>query len=468
MKTLLINPPWVRLFGFPVFTFPSGLCYIAAVLEDNGFDVSVYDMDNVKGRVKPILSSANSLDDRVYKEYLNVLDDFDHPLWKEVRAVISKQSPDIIGITAMATQYGPGQNIAKVAKEFDSDISVVMGGPHPTAMPEETLKNENIDIVVRREGEYTFLDLVKSLESKGNLRDVLGITYKEKDKVINNPDRPLIENLDDIPLPARHLVLRKEDYPPGAFGKIFASRGCPYNCIFCAPKKTWGKKVRYRSPQKVVDEIRHVYETYVTPMFTFNDSDFLVNKKFVSEICDLLIEEGPVINWDCSAKASEITDDLIKKMALSGCQSISVGVESGSDETLGKAKKGVTTEQIKKSRKILKDNFMVYCAYYMVGFPWETREDIYEMLSFIGDMDFDFEKVFVVATYPGTELYEMYKDEAKDLDWRYYLIQRPEYCANKNLSKKDFSKIIDTAEKGFKRGLTLKTKGMAFKFNSPR
>ncbi len=415
MKTLLINPPWVRLFGFPVFTFPSGLCYIAAVLEDDGFDVSVYDMDNVKGqtkgRVKPILSSPNSLDDKVYKEYLNLLDDLDHPLWKEVRTMISKQSPDIVGITAMATQYGPAQNIAKLAKEFDSDISVIMGGAHPTATPEVTLKNEDVDIVVRREGEYTFLDLVKTIESKGNLKDVLGITYKEKDGVIHNPDRPLIQNLDDLPIPARHLVLGKENYPPGVFGKIFASRGCPYNCIFCSPKKTWGKKVRYRSPEKVVDEIRQVYETYVTPTFTFNDADFLVNRKHVSKICDLLIEEGLIINWDCSAKASEITDEIIKKMALAGCNSISVGVESGSNKTLEMAKKGVTIEQIEESRRVLKENFIVYCAYYMVGFPWETREDIDEMLSFIRKMDFDFEKVFIVATYPGTELYEMYKDE---------------------------------------------------------
>ena len=467
MKTLLINPPWVRQFGFPVFTFPSGLCYIAAVIEEEGYDVSVYDIDNVKPRTKPLLSGINSLDDKVYAEFVNMIDNLDHPLWKEVGAVVKKQSPDIVGISAMATQYGSALNIAKVAKEFDSDISVVMGGAHPTALPEETLKNEEVDFVVRQEGEYTFLDLIKKLESKGNLRDVLGITYRENGEIVNNPNRPLIQNLDDLPFPARHLVLDKENYPPGVFGKIFASRGCPYNCIFCAPKKTWGKKVRYRSPKKVIEEIKHVHESFVTPSFTFNDADFLINKKFVSDICDLIIEEGLVVGWECSAKASEITQDIIQKMVNAGCHTISVGVESGSNKTLDNAKKGVTTDNIKEARRILKENFVVYCAYYMIGFPWETKEDVEKTVSFMNGLDSDFEKVFIVATYPGTELYEMYKDDGEKMDWKYYLIQRPEYCSNKNLTKNEFSKIILSAEKGFKRNLALKTKGQTFGSGQP-
>lgn len=462
MKILLINPPWVRLLGFPAYTFPSGICYIGAVLEDHGFEASVYDMDNKKGIKKPILSSANSLDDNVYEQYINFLDDLDHPMWKEVAAVISKQSPDIVGISAMSGQYGSAQNIAKLTKDFDSDISVVMGGAHPTALPEETVKNEEVDIVVRGEGEYTFLELTKKIESKGQLKDVSGITYKENGKVISNPNRPLIQNLDELPFPARHLVLGGENYPPGVFGKIFASRGCPYNCIFCAPKMTWGKKVRYRSPKNVIEEIKHINETYITPSFTFNDADLLVNKKYVMELCDLLIEEGLVISWECSAKASEITDDIAKNLALAGCQTISIGVESGSPRTLKEAKKGVSIEQIKESRKILKENFIVYCAYFMIGFPWETKKEADETVEFMGKLDADFEKIFVVAPYPGTELYEMYKEEAKEMDWRYYLIQRPEYNINKNLTKKDFSEIIKTAEKGFKKNLALKTKGGVF------
>jgi radical SAM superfamily enzyme YgiQ (UPF0313 family) len=460
LKILLINPLWMRLFGLPVFTFPPGLCYIAAVLEDHGFDVLVYDMDITKGKSKAVLGGDNPLNDEVYSEYIRILDDLDHPLWNEVATVISRQSPDIVGISAMSGQYGSALNIAKLAKEFDPDISVVMGGAHPTALPEETVKNEDVDIVARGEGEYTFLDLVEKIESNGQLKDVLGITYKEKDKVINNPDRPLIRNLDDLPFPAKHLILGSEDSPPGFFSRIVSSRGCPYNCIFCGSRRMWGNKVRYRSPENVVEEIKYVHKTFVTPSFCFGDADFLLNKKFVSELCDLLIEEGLIINWYCNARVDEVDGNIVSKMALAGCQRIEIGVESGSDETLKRAKKGITTEQIKESRRILRGNFIVYDANCMIGFPWETKEDVEETLSFMEKLDPDYGRMFVVTPYPGTEMYEMYKDKTKEMDWRYYLIQRPEFCINKNLTKEDFSQIIESAEKEFRKRLRLKTRGV--------
>ena len=319
MKTLLVNPPWMRFYGYRAFTFPTGLCYIAAVLEENGYEASVYDVDNVKGLTQPILGGRDAFDDEVYIRYKQLQDDPDHPLWSEISAVISKQSPDIVGITAMSGQYGSSLNIARKVKELDSDIPVVIGGSHPTAMPEETIKNKDIDFVVRKEGEYTFLDLVKTLKSDKNLKDVLGITYKEKDKIIHNLERPLIENLDDLPFPARHLILDHKNYPPGSLGGMFASRGCVYKCFFCASKTSWGRGIRYRSPKKVVEEIKQVYETYLTPKFVFNDADLLINKKIVNEICDLIIEEELIIDWECSAKASEITDDIAQKMASAGC-----------------------------------------------------------------------------------------------------------------------------------------------------
>jgi radical SAM superfamily enzyme YgiQ (UPF0313 family) len=409
--------------------------------------VSVYDTDSIKD-ISPVIG-GDTLNDKVYKKYIRVLNDIDDPLWKEVGRMISKQSPDIVGISATSGQYGSALNIAKIVKEFD-DIPVVMGGAHPTALPEETVKNEDVDIVVRGEGEYTFLDLVKKIESGEEIKDVLGITYKEKDTIINNPNRPFIQNLDDLPFPARHLILNKEDYLPEAFGSILASRGCPYKCIFCA-SKNWNRKIRYRSPENVVDEIKYLHENFIIHTLRFDDADFLINKRIVSRICDLLIEEGLIINWRCQTRADEISDELAGKMALAGCTMIEVGVESGNDETLKRIRKGITVEQIKESRRIFRDNFIVFCANFIIGFPWETKKDIEEMASFMDELDADFDHVYVLAFYPGTDLYDMYKNEVKDMDWRYYLIQRPEFCVNKNLTKDDFFQIVNYAEKKFKR-----------------
>jgi radical SAM superfamily enzyme YgiQ (UPF0313 family) len=448
IKTLFINPPWYRFFGGLFFDYPKGLCYIAAVLEDHGFNVSVYDADYKKDSLsEPILGDNDLLKKDAHDRYVEILDDIDYPLWKEIENVISEQSPDVVGISSTSTQYGPALNIAKIVKGLDSDIPVVLGGVHPTALPEETIRNEDVDVVVRGEGEYTFLDFVEKVESGQSLKDVLGITYKEKGRIIHNPKRPLIRNLDELPLPARHLLVGKEDYIPGIFGRIVASRGCPYNCIFCASRRMWGNKVRYRSPENVVEEIKYVHKTFVTPSFFFDDADFLVNKKFVSRICDLLIEEGLIINWCCQARADEIDGNIASKMALAGCTMIEVGVESGSDETLRRAKKGITVGQVREARRILAENFIDFDAFFMIGLPWETKQDIERTMEFMKELEPNTASFFNVAPYPGTVLYDMYKEEAKKIDWTYFLFKGPEFHLNKNITKEDGFQLIKYADR---------------------
>jgi radical SAM superfamily enzyme YgiQ (UPF0313 family) len=448
IKTLLINPPWYRFFGGLFFDYPKGLCYIAAVLENRGFDVSVYNADYNKDNLdKPIFGDDDLLKKETHDKYAKILDDIDHPLWKEIEDVISKQSPDVVGISSMSTQYGPALNIAKIVKGLDSDIPVVFGGVHPTVLPEETIRNKDVDIVVRSEGEYTFLDFVEKVESGESLRDIPGITYKEKDKIIHNPERPLIRNLDELPFPARHLLLDKEDYIPGIFSRIVVSRGCPYNCIFCASRKIWRNKVRYRSPENVIEEIKYVYKTFVSPSFFFDDADFLINKKFVLSLCDLLIEEGLIINWCCQARADEIDRNIVSKMALAGCTMIEVGVESGSNEILRRVKKGITIEQVREARRILAENFIDFDAFFMIGFPWETKQDIERTMEFMKELDPDTASFFNVIPYPGTELYDMYKEETESIDWRYLLFKGPEFHLNKNITKEDVFQLIKCANK---------------------
>lgn len=442
-KVLLINPPWYRFFGKAFIAFPIGLCYIAAVLEKNGFSTRVYNSDyNKESLGELILGYVTDRD--TYDKYPRILKDIDHPLWKEIESVIIDQSPDIVGITFMSGQYGSGLNIAHLVKKLSSDILVVMGGVHPTVLPEETVRNEDVDIVIRGEGEYTFLDIANSED----LNDILGVTYKENGKIINNPDRPFIENLDDLPFPSRHLLLEKETYPPNAFGMMLASRGCPHRCIFCSPDKIWKRKVRFRSEENVISEIKYVKKEFGTQFFYFNDADLIINRKFAENICDLLFREI-VVKWAAEVRVDKIDGDLAKKMRFSGCETVFIGVESGDDRTLEKIKKGITIDKIKKGRKILRENGIGVYSYFMIGFPWEKKEDIEKTVSFMREIDPDVACFNIVTPYPKTELYEMYEDIITT-DWNFFLNQRPEMELDDNFTKEEAYQIIRYTEKMFK------------------
>ena len=445
-KILLVSPPWYRMFGQSSNTSPLGLCYIAAVLEEQGYDVAIYNADYKKGLsygagVRQITSK--------YNEYLRILKDINHPLWREVATVISKESPDIVGISVTTAKYGSALNVSRLVKDFNADIPVVWGGVHPTILPNDTIRNRDVDIVVRGEGEYTFLDLVRNPISLGN---ILGITYKEQGNIIHNPDRPLIENLDTLPFPARHLLLEKESYHPETFGNIFASRGCPYSCTFCASHKVWTRKVRYRSPQNVVDEIKAVRKVFNTNIFRFDDDSFTLNKRFVEDFCDLLIKEKLDIKWSTETRANLVSDDLVKKMKSAGCEDIQIGAESGDEETLRLIKKGVTVEQIRNACRVLKQNKIRVSAFFMIGFPWETKKDIYKTVSLMKELDPHSASLSVVTPYPGTELYDTCLSEgllADNMDWSTFFHQSPDMYLTKNLTKEETFEVIEDAEKIF-------------------
>lgn len=454
-KILLIYPPWYRFFKGELNAYPIGLCYIAGVLEKHGFDkVRVYNADYQDGN-RFISQTEMS---KLYDEYLNILKNINHPIWKEIGKKISTQKPDIVGISVMTGKLGSALNVARIIKDFDKDIPVVFGGPHPTILPEETLKNEVVDIVVRGEGEYTFLEIVKNIESD-ELRKVLGITYKDdNNKIIHNPDRPLIQNLDELPFPARHLLLDLDKYRPIAFGSLFATRGCPYNCIFCASYKIWTKKVRYRSPENVIDEIMYVQKEFKVKNIYFEDDSFTLNSKWTNKLCDLMINEQLNINWGCETRADHVTEDLIGKMKNAGCRYINIGFESGDEETLKKIKKGITIEQIKTATDIILRNNMNLNAFFIIGFPWETKKEIGKTIALLKELNIDSPIYSIATPYPGTELYEICKSEGlipENVDWSTFFHQSPNMFFSKCLSKNETLQLIQEVEQEI-HGLEIK------------
>lgn len=440
---LLINPPWFRLLGKSSNWSPLGLCYIASVLEKNGFNVCIYNADSGvwAGLPQPLEVQKR------YGEYLNILKDINHYFWQDIINVVSKIDPDIIGISVRTATYRSALNISKLIKNLNKEITVVWGGVHPSILPDEVMKNIEIDVVVRGEGEYTFLELVKNIEK---LDEIEGITYRKNGKVLHNPGRTLIKNLDEIPYPARHLIMGNKTFSPETFGNIFATRGCPYNCIFCATSKIWTRKVRYRTPQNIIGEIKQIKKDFKTYNFSFEDDSFTLSKDFVESLCNLIIKEKLKIRWRAETRVDLVNEGLIKIMKSAGCDEIAIGVESGSEETLKRIKKGITIEQIRRANVILKRNGIKFIdAFFMIGFPWETERDIMDTISFMKELN-PRRAYFSIATpYVGTELYDVCNSFGlipEDMDWQKVFHQSPDIYFNANFTKEKFMHLVKKVE----------------------
>lgn len=396
-RILLINPPFYRLMNSHFNGLSLGLCYIASVLKNGGHDVQIYNADYVGSNEyadqRKIIQS--------YENYKEILNNIEHPLWNEIKVNIKRFSPDIIGITTLTGTYKSAENVARIAKSINNDIIVVVGGTHPTILPIETIKNKYFDYVIRREGEYTFLDIANGVGEE----DILGLTYtNKKDEIINNPDREFIKDLDSLPYPARDLFLNDTEYTD--YGYIMTGRGCPHECTFCASKKIWGRKVRYRSAENVVGEVKYVYDKFGTRQFYFIDDTFTSNNNRAKRICELLLENKLDIQWICETRVDTLDEQLLNLMKAAGCIRTKIGVESGSERILKNIKKRITKKQIRDAVHLLKKVGIDFTVYLMIGFPGETNSDVRETIEFAKELDAKYYSLSILAPYPGTEIYE--------------------------------------------------------------
>jgi len=402
MKVLLIYPKTEK--QAPVDPRPPlGLAYIASSLELDGHDVMIEDMYSMRTTMDQLTSNAK------------------------------KFNPDIVGISAITPYITSANEIAKQIKEH-FDVPIIVGGPHPSSLPENTLRDyPSFDIAVRGEGEETMRELVNSLEGESKLSHVKGITYREG-KIVSNPDRSLIENIDDIPFPAWHL-LKMDSYfrltarvltDKNGFS-IITSRGCPGRCKFCDSHVVWTRRYRARSPTNVVDEIEQLYDKYDVGFMMFWDDTFIVDKRRAIEICNQIIGRGIDIKWECLGRVNLVNKEVLAKMKEAGCNTIYYGIESGSQEVLDYINKGITLEQAKNAIKITKKAGIRTSAYFMIGFPSETEEDIRKTIEFNKRLPLDEHDTFSILTpFPGTELHKIMKDEGLLLneDWDMYYNRR--------------------------------------------
>jgi len=428
-RVLLINPPFYRLMNSHFNGLSLGLSYIAAVLSKNGYEARIYNADYEPSEkyadLKKIFEG--------YDSYKKILSNLNHPLWLEIKEKIESFSPDIIGISVLTGMYKSAENVAKIAKESDEEIKIVVGGTHPTVLPEETIKNRYFDYVVRGEGEYTFLDILNGKK----LSDIKGLTYiNERKEIVNNSSREFIECLDSLPFPSRDLYLNDNKYMD--YGYVMTGRGCPFECTFCASKKIWERRARFRSPQNVFDEVKLVNEKYGTKFFYFIDDTFTLNKKRSKEICKLLVENNLDITWICDTRIDTLDEELLRLMKKSGCVRVKLGVESGSDRILKITKKNITKKQVKDVVSLIKKVGIEITVYLMIGFPTETKEEMQETLDLARELDADYYSLSILAPYPGTEIYDDVIKSGIELPkehWEYFFHQSKDMILSDNIDK---------------------------------
>lgn len=376
-----MNPPYPEgSHQHPPFT-PLGLGYLAAVLEKNNFKVDVIDC-----------------------QALGIS-------YNEFKQKLSKRQPTIVGITSTTLTYKSALIIAKITKEVHQNCLTIIGGCHVSFWDENALNEcPSLDIVVRKEGENTMLELVKRIEANKSYHDVIGTTCRKNGKIIKNPDRPYIENLDSLPFPAHHLWPLKHLRKYGnVIFPLMTSRGCVYWCEFCSAVRMFGRAYRMRSPKNVVDEMEFLHKKYGTDTFTFYDDAFTVDQSRVEEICQEIHNRNLKVTWDCGTRVDMVTKDLLQKMKDAGCIAVWFGVEAGSQRVIDSMGKGFTATKTMKAFKIAKEVGLMTIASVVFGFPGETKESAMETIKFIEKINPDDVGYYIATPYPGTPMAEHVK-----------------------------------------------------------
>ena len=406
MKILLIDPPFYRFIKYYNRYFPLGLTYLAAVLRDKGHQVLIYDADaNIDKAYQMDYSDLESK----YPEYINCINNLSHPIWNDVRDTLNDVKPDMVGINVFTTKVAAAFKIAEIAKTLFENVPVILGGPHVTVKADESLRiSPFVDSVVRGEGELSFIQLADALENKKPLNNIMGLSYKINGQIHHNPDAEFIQDLDQIPYPAKDLLINKNTYTSEDMGLMMTGRGCPFACTFCSSAGVWKRKTRLRSVQNVIGEIQQIQAEYDTTQFSFKDDTFTVNRKRVLEFCSEIRNKNLKINWECNARVNLIDESLLKKMKSAGCNSIKIGIESGSDRVLKTImKKGITTTQIKQAAKLVRRAGIHWTGYFLMGIPTETKQEMLKTLNLMLLIKPDFASLSVFEPYPGTELHNM-------------------------------------------------------------
>lgn len=378
-KIVLIETKSPGLHIFSAAKLPRlGIAIIATILNKNGFKVKAY------------------------------CEDFAAIDYNEVK------DADLVGISSITSTSTRSYKLINEIKKINPDVPIIMGGAHPTFMPEEVIENGS-DYAVRGEGERTILELIDAIEGKINFEDVKGLSFKKDGNFIHNEDRELIENLDELPYPDWSLLENHEEinYMP-----IQTSRGCPYNCKFCSVIKVFGRKYRFRSVDSVIAEIKHllkIFEGTKAKRIFFYDDNFSANRKRVKSLLNKILDQKIKMPTWFSQDRLDIAEDeeLVELMAKAGCMRIMAGIESINPKTLQEYNKGQKVEGIKEAISVLHKHGIGVHGMFVLGGENDDIDSIKKTMSFIIENKIDTVQIMMLIPFPGTEIYNEYKQQGR-------------------------------------------------------
>jgi radical SAM superfamily enzyme YgiQ (UPF0313 family) len=362
------NDPYINLV-------PTGLCYLHACLQEAGYD--------------------------------SVLANFSAWPVARIKQELVALKPDMIGISQWTHNRHSSLELAAISRDLLPKSTIMMGGGHATFCYEDILfEGSPVDIVVLGEAESTLLELAERLASGKEWQDISGVAFRRNGAIVLTPPRKSLGDLDCLPLPARYL-----DRSVGLDLELQAefivtTRGCPSTCYFCSSPDFWGKKVRFRSPAAIVEEIQYIRQKYGLIYFSIRDDTFTADRGRVLEFCTLLQKQEVNILWNCQSRVTAIDEELVIEMKRAGCECIQLGVESGSPQILQQLGKKIAPAQIEHACAMIKEIGINLSIYLISDIPGETDDDIQQTIDLVRHIRPDHGYVSPLAYYPGTQLYK--------------------------------------------------------------
>jgi radical SAM superfamily enzyme YgiQ (UPF0313 family) len=363
---------------------PLGILYLSSFLKKRGHEVQLIDAEAER--------LSNDL-------VIGRLEDF---------------RPECVGISITTVAYGNSLRLAASIQKNFNDIRIVAGGPHVTANPSEAIANSAFDFGICGEGELTFAELLENMHAPAKFAGINGLIYKNSENgIFINERRESIQELGDLPYPDRDALPDIKLYRPpiGCYREDFVvslitSRGCPYACIFC-DNNTFGRKVRYFSPEYLVGEIETVLKKFNAKELTFVDDTFPSNRKRFRRILELIREKDLRFSWTCMANANDLDGEILKLMKDAGCWQVAIGIESGDDEILKFIKKGITTDQVRKTANLADRAGIIVKGFFMLGHPTDTLASLRKTRDFALSLPLTDVVCTIATPIKGTELYEL-------------------------------------------------------------
>lgn len=363
---------------------PLGIATIAAYVEQQGYSVKILDA----------FALGYSFD--------------------QIEEEVKKIQPRVILVGSMTASHKAALQIMGRAKQQNPELIVICGGPHVTNLPESTIMKPYVDYLVINEGEETTLELLDAVFKKKNIppKDIKGIIYKENGVMKSTEKRPFIVKLDNVPMPAYHLLPMDAYKAYGwldegrKFSTMITSRGCPFKCSFCISSKNFMHWWRPRSAEKVFEEIHLLYNKYGIRHIYFQDDEFLVDHNRIKKLADMITENKLDLIWECLSRVNHIDEDLLKDMARSGCKSVLYGIETGYEDGFKKINKPITLEMVERAVHLTQKYGIMVKATFIIGFPWESEKEIKQTIRFAKKLNADITFINTLNPYPGSYIYQ--------------------------------------------------------------